>query len=299
MENMARQRRNSRRSGCHRNRRQQGGDGMAYSINGTVTGQHVINNYDGAVNRFPSCEDASRPGYLTGAAASVKGGLPGFAGGRRSASSFADLKGGSSSGFKGGRRSASGFKGGRRSASGFKGGRRSASSFADLKGGSSSGFKGGRSNSTMKGGRYSFVPEVVGGVGMMMPRYSGCGSGLDAVQNPLNQGNFPASVLTAPPPHVPAPTPMVGGVGGVDSMVYEAPRSGYTTVPSDTVGGLGGVLADGKTPFLLNVPYSAQPMPSAACLKTGGGSRKNRKGSRKNRKNRNRKSRKNRRTVKY
>ena len=273
---MARKRRNSRRSGCNRNRRQQGGDGMAYSINGTVTGQHVINNYDGAVNRFASCEDATRPGYLTGAAAAVKGGLPGFAGGRRSAS-----------GFKGGRRSASSFadlKGG--SASGFKGGRRSASSFADLKGGSASGFKGGRSASTMKGGRYSFVPEVVGGVGMMMPRYSGCGSGLDAVQNPLNQGNFPASVLTAPPPHVPVPRPMVGGVGGVDSMVYEAPRSGYTTVPSDTVGGLGGVLADGKTPFLLNVPYSAQPMPSAACLKTGG--------SRKNRKNRNRKSRKNR-----
>jgi hypothetical protein len=276
MENMARQRRNSRRKGCHRNRRRQsGGEGMAYSIGGTVTGQHVINNYDGAVNRFASCEDATRPGYLTGAAASVKGGLPGFAGGRRSASSFADLKGGSSSGFKGGRRSSSGFKGGRRS---------------------SSGFKGGRSNSTMKGGRYSFVPEVVGGVGMMMPRYSGCGTGLDAVQNPLNQGNFPASVLTAPPPHVPVPTPMVGGVGGIDSMVYEAPRGGYTTVPSDTVGGLGGVLSDGKTPFLLNVPYSAQPMPSAACLKTGGyrkanrKSRKNRKGSRKA----NRKSRKNR-----
>jgi len=247
---MARQRRNSRRKGCNRNRRQRGGDGMAYSIGGTVTGQHVINNYDGAVNRFASCEDATRPGYLTGVAATIKGGLPGFAGGRRSAS-------------------------------GFKGGRRSAS--------------------TMKGGRYSFVPEVVGGVGMMMPRYSGCGEGLSAVQNPLNQGNFPGSVLTAPPPHVPPPTPMVGGVGGVDSMVYEAPRSGYTTVPSDTVGGLGGVLADGKTPFLLNVPYSAQPMPSSACLKTGGSRKnRNRKGSRKanregSRKNRNRKgSRKNR-----
>ena len=119
---MARQRRNSRRKGCNRNRRQRGGDGMAYSINGTVTGQHVINNYDGAVNRFASCEDATRPGYLTGAAASIKGGLPGFAGGRRSASSFADLKGGSASGFKGGRRSASTMKGGR-SASTMKGGR--------------------------------------------------------------------------------------------------------------------------------------------------------------------------------
>jgi hypothetical protein len=68
-----------------------------------------------------------------------------------------------------------------------------------------------------------------------------------------------------------------------DAMVYEAPRSGYTHAPSNTAGGDAGTLADGKTPFLVNVPYSAIPAPSAACLKTGGGRRK---GSRKNRKSR-------------
>jgi hypothetical protein len=76
-----------------------------------------------------------------------------------------------------------------------------------------------------------------------------------------------------------------GGVGGVDSMFYEAPRAGYTTWPSNAQGGDAGTLSDGKTPFLINVPFSAQPTPSQACLKTGG-SRGNRKGSRKNRKNR-------------
>jgi hypothetical protein len=76
-----------------------------------------------------------------------------------------------------------------------------------------------------------------------------------------------------------------GGVGGVDSMFYEAPRSGYTTWPSNAQGGDAGTLSDGKTPFLINVPYSAQPAPSQACIKTGG-RRKSRKGSRKSRKNR-------------
>jgi hypothetical protein len=161
----------------------------------------------------------------------------------------------------------------------------------------------------MRGGRYSFVPDIVNGVGFMEPRYTGCGEGLAAVQNPLNQPTgFPGSVITAPPPQVPIPSPFnfKGGRrsrrnhkqhGGVyaheqqyasDAMVYEAPRSGYTHAPSNTAGGDAGTLADGKTPFLVNVPYSAMPAPSAACLKTGGGrkrkSRKNRKTSRKNRK---------------
>jgi hypothetical protein len=72
-----------------------------------------------------------------------------------------------------------------------------------------------------------------------------------------------------------------GFVGGVDSMVYQAPRAGYTQWPSDTMGGNAGTLADGKTPFMVNTPYSAQPTPSAACLKTGG-----RRKTRRNRKNR-------------
>jgi hypothetical protein len=130
-----------------------------------------------------------------------------------------------------------------------------------------------------------------------------------AAQNPLNKGSI-TSLLTAPAPLVPLPTPMKGGrrsrrnrrshrrsqwggVGGVDSMVYEAPRAGYTTAPSNGSGGNAGTLADGKTPFLVNVPYSAQPGISSSCVKTGGGRRrgsrksrrKGRKGGRKSRRN--------------
>lgn len=47
------------------------------------------------VLRFPSCEFAQRPGYLEGAAAAFKGGLPGFAGGaRRRRNRRRTLKGG-------------------------------------------------------------------------------------------------------------------------------------------------------------------------------------------------------------
>jgi hypothetical protein len=88
---------------------------------------------------------------------------------------------------------------------------------------------------------------------------------------------------------------MMGGAGpyAVDAMLYEVPRSGYTTWPSNASGGNAGTLADGKTPFLLNVPFSAQPTADSACIKTGGArksrksgrkSRKHRKGSRKHRK---------------
>jgi hypothetical protein len=69
--------------------------------------------------------------------ADMKGGSQsGFKGGRRS-NSFRNMNGGSQSGFKGG--SQSGFKGGRRSQSGFKGGRRS-NSFRNMSGGSESKF---------------------------------------------------------------------------------------------------------------------------------------------------------------
>jgi hypothetical protein len=312
MDNIARRRRNSRRRGCRRNRKQSGGDGFGYTIGAPVggPGQHIVNNFDGLTVRYPSCNEATRPGYITGAGAATQGGLPGFGGQRGGRGDF--TTGATQSLIQG--------------AMPLSGGRR-----------------------RMRGGRYSFVPDVVNGVGMMEPRYSGCGEGLAAVQNPLNKDSgFPGSVLTAPPPQVPVPTPMGmkggrrGGVlartrsrragwngnisanveinesvniknnapimrrsrrnrrrqsGGVfgheqqyaaDAMVYEAPRSGYTHAPSNSAGGDAGTLADGKTPFLVNVPYSAQPAPSAACLKTGGGrknrSRKNRKASRKNRK---------------
>jgi hypothetical protein len=149
------------------------------------------------------------------------------------------------------------------------------------------------------GGRYTNEFNVVGDsrIALMEPSYSGCGDGLVAKQNPFNQGNL-SSLITAPPALVPTPSPgsgdvlqkggrksrksknarktkktrrgQKGGVGGVDSMVYNAPRAGYTTWPSNAQGGNAGTLSDGQTPFLINVPFSAQPVPSPACLKTGG-----------------------------
>ena len=145
------------------------------------------------------------------------------------------------------------------------------------------GFAGGRrSRKRQQGGVYAAGAPVVTGAGSIayLPRvYSGCGEGAFATQNSLNQHG--ASTLTAPPA-------MKGGMAPVDGMVYEVPRAGYTGVPSNASGG--STLADGRTPFLVNQPYSAQPTASSACLKTGGRrkSRKNRKSrkSRKNRKNR-------------
>jgi len=238
MNNIATMRKASRRRGCRRNRRntQMGGAGEAYTLGGHVAGAPIVNNYGQEIVRFPSCENATRPGYIADAA--IKGGLPGFSGGGR---------------------------------------RRS------------------RRNRSLKGGRYTFEPNVVGGIGMMEPRYSGCGDA--AIQNPLNKGDV-SSLITAPPAQVPTPRPMsggrrktrkqqYGGVGGVDSMVYNAPRAGYSFWPSNAEGGNAGTLADGKTPFAINVPFSAQPVVSQACLKTGGGRKsRRRRGSKKSRKGR-------------
>ena len=259
MNNTGKARRASYRRGCRRNRRTNqmvGGAGEAYTLGSHVAGAPIINNYGQEIVRFPSCESAVRPGYI--ADAQIKGGLPGFAGGGR-------------------RRRASRRTHRRRSLKGGRGGvlETSAAQVA-----------------AQYGGRYTFEPAVVGGVGMMEPRYSGCGD--VPQQNPLNKGSID-SLITAPPAQVPTPVPMkggrksrkqYGGVGGVDSMVYSAPRAGWTTWPSNAEGGGAGTLADGKTPFLINVPFSTQPTPSAACLKTGGGkSRKSHK-SRKSRKGR-------------
>lgn len=224
MNNMAAQRRASRRKGCRRNN-QKGGAGEAYTFGSHVAGSPIINNYGQEVVRFPSCEGGVRPGYIDDA--QIKGGLPGFA---------------------------------------------------------------------QRGGRYTNEFNVVNGVGMMEPTYSGCGTGMEAISNPLNKGDL-SSLITAPAPAAQKggrhrkyrktrKTNQYGGVGGVDSMVYSAPRAGWTTFPSNAQGGDAGTLADGKTPFLINVPFSAQPTPSLACLKTGGGSRKRRskKASKKSRK---------------
>jgi hypothetical protein len=74
--------------------------------------------------------------------------------------------------------------------------------------------------------------------------------------------------------------------GGVDNMVLQMPKVGYTQLPSDSMGGNAGVLADGKTPFMLNIPYSTSPSTSSACMKGGKRkhSRKSHKKSKKSRK---------------
>ena len=77
-----------------------------------------------------------------------------------------------------------------------------------------------------------------------------------------------------------------GGASGVNQQFYSVPRAGYTHMPSNMAGGEGGGLADGKVPFLLNVPYSSAP------VKTMGGSRKKSKKSRKSKAKKSKKTRK-------
>jgi hypothetical protein len=268
MNNIAKSRRASRRRGCRRNR-QRGGAGEAYTLGNHVAGAPIINNYGQEIVRFPSCEDATRPGYLENA--QIKGGLPGFAGGGKRRKSRKTKK----------------SKKSRRSRS-MKGGRGGVLE------------TGAAQLAAQYGGRYTNEFDIVGPskIALMEPSYSGCGTGMEAISNSLNKGSL-SSLITAPPPLVAPPTPgsgdqlQAGGkrVGGVDSMFYSAPRSGYTTWPSNAAGGDAGTLADGKTPFLINVPFSAQPTPSLACLKTGGArkskkSRKARKVAKKSRKSR-------------
>jgi len=161
-----------------------------------------------------------------------------------------------------------------------------------------------RRRRAMYGGTYTTVPNVVGDskIAFVENSYTGCGEGQYAqpnisVQQPPAPG-YPTSFLTAPPGLVPSPSPgapftlQKGGapVGGntyaADAMVYQAPRSGYTDLLDSS-----GPTAAGP-PFSIHTPYSPQPQPSPACLKTGGGYRKKkgRKGSRKNRKNKHRKN---------
>jgi hypothetical protein len=403
MENGAKVRRSARRRGCRRNRKENmvGGAGEAYTLGPFVAGAPVINNYGQEIVRFPSCEEATRPGYISGAASAIRGGLPGFNGGgrkgrksRRVSSCASRSRRGQRGGFLGifaagtpvvaaaeaqegptmsrmqvanqivsapqsggagytpgnpypqtylngmtttysppadgpkdviepvpgasdtvplARQLATAKVGG--SMSGidfFRGGvlETGADQLAAQMGGrkrkSRKGRKGRKGSRKQRGGRYGFDTSVVGESGIAIPGrpYTGCGTGLEAIQNPLVKGDFPGPYITAPPPTEAAydgqfagllkggrrrRRAQSGGVGGVDSMFYNAPRSGYTFYPSDTQGGNGGTLSDGQTAYALRVPFSAMPTPSPACLKTGGrrrtrkarrSSRKNRKGSR-------------------
>lgn len=230
MNNIASQRKASRRKGCRRNRKNQmGGAGEAYTLGGHVAGSPIVNNYGQEIVRFPSCEGGIRPGYIQDA--SIKGGLPGFSGGRRR------LKGGRGGVLETGA--------------------------AQL------------ASQGQMGGTYTFAPVTDVKNPFMEAGYSGCGQGREAITNPYSGGVDLKTLITAPAPIVQNPSPMKGGkqsggVGGVDSMFYNAPRAGWSTWPSNAQGGDAGTLADGKTPFLINVPFSAQPTPSQACLKTGG-----------------------------
>jgi hypothetical protein len=244
MNNMARNRRQTRNRGCRRNKNanQMGGNtGQSYTFGASIDPKNLGLGNAAEVIPFSSCGNAVSPGFIQNA--QIKGGLPGFAGGRRS--------------------------------------------------------------KKMNGGRYSPGFEVVGpsAIALTAANYSGCGDGMLTAKNPYNEAS--ASMITAPPPFVPLATPLKGGrrrrsrkcwSGGnsmgtmpVDAMLYEAPRSGYTTIPSNSSGGNAGTLADGKTPFLVNVPYTTQPNASSACIKTGGrrtrSSYKKRKNTRKSRKN--------------
>jgi len=143
------------------------------------------------------------------------------------------------------------------------------------------------------GGGYTMNP--VGGPAPFMERaYSGCGEGAFAVRNTLNEAA--PSTITAPPALKGGrrrrtrkcwtggrrcwSRRMRGGMAPVDAMVYAAPNSGYTFAPSNSAGGSAGTLSDGKVPFAVAVPYTAQPTASSACLKTGGRRRKSRKNRR-------------------
>ncbi len=256
--NRARSERNRRRKGCLRNRKQNGGGaGNSYAFLGSVDPTNPSLGNAAQVTTFPSCQEAGRPGYISNAP--IRGGLPGFSGGRRRTQ------------------------------------RRR------------------RVNRKMYGGVYTFSPEVDGGIAVPGRPYAGCGEGAYAQPNPL-AGSDARLEITAPPglvsaiPGMPIPglssvqrggmAPYFGAnnqsLHGSDAMLYEVPRAGYSQWPSDTAGGNAGTLADGKTPFEVNVPYTTLPNPSSACLRTGGsrrnrksrrkGSRKHRKGSRKHRK---------------
>jgi len=333
MYNAAKRSRSSRRKGCRRNRVQRGGtDGYAYRFGASVDPTNPSLGNAAEVIRFSSCEEATRPGYIQDA--QIKGGLPGFAGGMRGGSASKApgetfMVGGSSSKAPGETFMVGGSDSKAPGETFMVGGsdskvpgetfiiggrRRKNRRLSGLSGGRGA-FTTGASQANIygaqAGGRYTNEFNVVGDakIAMMEPSYSGCGDGMVAMQNPLNKGDI-SSLITAPPPLVPTPSPgsgdtlqkggrkrrghrsrrrnQMGGVGGVDSMVYEAPRTGYTHEPSTSAGGQSGTLADGKTPFLVNVPYTTQPTPSSACLHTGGRrkTRRNRRKSRKNRKSR-------------
>jgi len=84
--------------------------------------------------------------------------------------------------------------------------------------------------------------------------------------------------------HQPCAKVQTGGVGGVDSSYYEAPRAGFSMGASswtDTVG----------APVALRPGYDAGTQLSGACVKTGGARKRRSRGSKRKRSGRTRKHR--------
>jgi len=245
-------RKRSHRRGCRRNNRKSygGGLGSSYSIGGPVAAAGTINNYDGKVNSFSSCGAADRPGYISGA--STSGGLPGFGGLLKGGGEYEEL---------------------------------SKNMQADVS-----------NMSPQAGGNYGFrSAEIVGpDIPLAGRNYIGCGDSAGvATGNPLNQ---PSPVVPFKPmsggrrKHRSRKThrrrKQHGGVGGVDSSFYYAPRAGYTHfAPYD---GASSFQTAAGTKEMINTPYPGQVSLSGACIKTGGGrktrARKGRKSQRKGRK---------------
>ena len=92
-------------------------------------------------------------------------------------------------------------------------------------------------------------------------------------------------VNTSPPGAAPATMSFkqMGGVGGVASPYYSASTAGYGNTASTWVSSTG-------TPSLLQTPYEARTL-NPACLKTGGGKRRNKRRNKSRSKSRRSKSR--------
>lgn len=242
--NSSERKKRSRRSGCSRNRRSAIGGAYtaAYTFSGPISPEAY---YANQVDPITSCGSPALPKLNTG-----PGGLPGMSGGKRRRSRKQRRNNTSGSPLS-------------LNVTGIYSNQPGAPNQNRLPVANNEALA--PINNKMVGGRWGFEhPQVVGEAGIAL-------SGRDHVaceasrHNPLNEGV--ATPVTLPP------EPQRGGVGGPDSMFYNAPTAGYTNVASDRLGGASGVLADGKTPFLVQVPYEAKTF-NQACVKTGGGRRR-------------------------
>ncbi len=128
----------------------------------------------------------------------------------------------------------------------------------------------GRGTRKQRGGRYTV--DLAGGVGSTGPNVFAPVSRIaceGGYVNPLNPG--PHTGSSQPPLRgggKRSTRKQKVGVGGIDSAAYYAPTAGYGNTPSTWVSSTG-------TPSMLQTPYAAGAM-NPACLKTGGGKRRNR-----------------------